>query len=83
MYSAARNTSELAMATGAAWATAIAVLVFAVLFGGFLLGSRRAARRRVPPPERQPDRAQERSGSWHAPDESETRHSSTTPPDER
>jgi hypothetical protein len=85
MHSAVRNTSQLAMATGAAWAIGIAIVLLAVLLGGFLLGSRRTARKSAPPapPEQQSAQARERSGSWHAPDESETRHSRATPPDER
>ncbi|MEW2516755.1 DUF6479 family protein [Actinacidiphila alni] len=85
MHSALRNTSELAMSTGAAWAIGIAIVVLVVLLGGFLLGSRRTARRSAPPapPERQPAPTRERAGSWHPPEESETRHSRATPPDER
>ena len=77
MFSAARSTSDLAMAAGAAWATGVGVVVLVVLIGAFWWGSRRTARRPVPPVVRQA-----RSDSWHEPEESTTRHSRAQGPDE-
>jgi len=77
MFSAAHSTPQLAMAAGAAWATAIGVVVIAVLIGAFWWGSRRAAHRPVPPQEPQP-----RSESWHEPEESTMRHSRAPDPDD-
>lgn len=77
MFAAARSTSDLAMAAGAAWATGVGVVVVVVLIGAFWWGSRRAARRPMPPRE-----PQARSDSWHEPETSTTRHSRTQDPDE-
>lgn len=81
LISAAQTTApQLAAAAGAAWIAGVAVVVLAVLLGGFWWGSRRTARRPVPP--RTPETPQARSDSWHEPDESETRHTTSAPPDD-
>lgn len=77
MIAAVRQSTELASSAVTAWAVVFGVLIVGVLILAFWWGARAVARRRAP--SRAP---QQRSGSWHEPQQNETHHSARTPHDD-
>jgi protein-S-isoprenylcysteine O-methyltransferase Ste14 len=77
MITAVGRTTELASSAVTAWAVVFGIVIVGVLLLAFWWGARSVARRRAP--SRAP---QQRAGSWHEPQESETRHSARTPHDD-